>query len=85
MQSGVPIGSVGSNNLNNYEQGETSNRFRNYRSKKNKKAESFCYKRQQHINEEFKPKNPLLLEPVIAWSYFLNLDCVADKRKALDA
>ena len=50
-----------------------------------KKARSIRYKRQQNINEVFKPKNPLLLEPVPTWGYFSNLDYVIDKRKALDA
>ena len=36
------------------------------------------------INEEFKQKNSFLLEPVPTWGYFLNIDCVTDKRAALD-
>ena len=84
MQSGVPTGSVRSNSPNNYEQGETSNCSRNYRSQKNKKTESFLHKREQNINEEFKQKSPLLLETIPTQGYDLNLDCVTNKRKALD-
>ena len=36
------------------------------------------------INEEFKTKNPLIQEPVPYFGYFLNINCVTDRRKALD-
>jgi len=36
------------------------------------------------INEKFKPKNPLIQEPVSYFGYFLNIDCLNAKRKALD-
>jgi len=36
------------------------------------------------INEEFKPKIPLIQKLVPSFGYFLNIDCVIDKRKALD-
>ena len=91
MQSGNPtdIGSTGSNQPTSnpfYEQGETSNSFQSRRtpSLKNKKKPSPLTSKRQTINEEFKPKNPFLQEPVPAWGYFLNIDCVTDIRKTLE-
>ena len=89
MQAGTPTESVGSNNPNNYETGEPSNPFRTNPIHKNKYTANFQNKRRppmkmNTINEEFKPKNPFLLEPVPTWGYFLNIDCVIDKRAALD-
>ena len=91
MQSGNPtgIGSTGSNHPTPnpfYEDGETSNSFQSSRtpSLKNKKKPSSLTSKRQTINEEFKPKNPLLQEPISAWGYFLNLDCVIDIRKTLE-
>jgi len=89
MQSGTPTGSVGSNNPNNYKTGEPSNPFRNNPTRKNKHMDNFQNKRRppmriSTINEEFKLKNPLVLEPVLAWDYILNIDCVTDKKAALD-
>ena len=57
--------------------------------KKIKDTDNFQNKRRppmrmSTINEEFKLKNPLLLEPVPAWGYVLIIDCVTDKRTALD-
>ena len=50
-------------NPNNYEQGENSNPF-NYssvpRRSRIKKTHCSSYKRRQTINEEFKPRNPLI-------------------------
>ena len=74
MQVGTPTGSVGSNNLNNYETGEPSNPFGTNPIHKNKHTANFQNKkrhptRMNTVNEEFKPKNPLLLEPVPAWGY----------------
>ena len=84
MQAGTPTGSVGSNNPNNFERGEPSNPFQN--NHKNKHTENFKRKfsKKSTINDEFKPKNPLQLEPVPAWGYILNLDCLTDKRATID-
>ena len=91
MQSDIPTGiwSIGSNHptLNPfYEQGETSNSFQSRRppSRRNKKKQSQLTLKRQTINEELKPKNPFLQEPVSAWGYFLNINCVTDIRKALE-
>ena len=89
IQAGTLTESVGSNNLNNYETGEPSNPFRSNTIYKNKHTVNFQNKKRHPtkmntINEEFKPKNPFLLEPVPALGYFLNIDCVTDKRAALD-
>jgi len=89
MQTGTPTGSVGNNNLNNYEIEETSNPFRNNPIRKNKHTENFQNKRRHPIrmntiNEEFKLKSPLQLEPVPIWGYMLNLECVTNKRATMD-
>ena len=75
MQSGTPTESLGSNNPNNYETEEPSNPFRNNPIRKNKHTDNFQNKskppkRMTTINEEFKLKNSLLLEPVPAWGFF---------------
>ena len=91
MQSGNPtsIGSIGSNHPtpNPFcEHGETSNSFQSRRTPnlKNKKKPSLFSSKRQTINEEFKPKNPISQEPIPAWGYFLNLECVTDIRKTLE-
>ena len=91
MQSANPtgIGSTGSNQPTPnpfYEHGETSNSFQSRRtpSLKNKKKPSSLTSKRQTINEEFKPKNPFLQEPIPARGYFLNLVCVTDIRKTLE-
>ena len=90
IQSGTPTGSVGSTNPNNYKIGEPSNPFRTNPIHKNKHTANFQNKRRppirkSTINEEFKQKkNPLSLEPVPAWEYFLKINYVTDKRAALD-
>ena len=89
MQAGTPTGSIGSNNPNNYETGESSNPLKINLIHKNKYTANFQNKRippirKSTINEEFKQKNPFFLESVPAWRYFLNIDCVTDKRAALD-
>ena len=45
------------------------------------------YKRRQRprtINEEFIPKDPTIQDHIPPWGYMLNIDCVIDKKKALD-
>ena len=87
MQAGTPTESGGSNHPNNFERGEPSNPFQdNQNNHKNKHTENFKRKvsKKSMINDEFKLKNPLQLEPVPAWGYILNLDCVTDKRAAID-
>ena len=85
MQSGVPTGSNHPNPNPFYEQGEASNSFqsRKPRNQKDKKRQTFNSQKRQAINEEFKPKNPLLQEVVPTWRYFLNMDCATEIRKAL--
>ena len=85
-------GSVGSNipNLNNYEQGENWNPFTygsvliRSRIMKHKQAPSHDNRKRHTINEEFKPRNPLIQEGIPAKGYFLNLDYLIEKRKAID-
>ena len=89
MQSGAPTGSIGCNNQNNFETGETCNPFRNERDHKNKHADNFRKKqkfsiKRPFINDEFKPKSPLQLESVPTWGYIFNLDYVIDKRATID-
>ena len=88
MNIGGPTGSVGSNipNPDNYEQGESSNPF-NYgsrRSRITKKKNAHSHRRRQTANETFKPKNPLTQQLLLVHGYFLNIEYVTDKRKALD-
>ena len=83
----APIGCVRSNFFNpeNYERGETSNPFRNYKASwrtTTKKAYP-PRRRNSTINEQFQPKNPIIPEPIPVWRYFLNIDCATDIQKAL--
>ena len=86
--TGAPTGSVGSNfNPDNYEyeQGEPSTQSRGTKTSFQKYTKGMPHrKRRTTITEEFQPKNPLDQEPIPAWGYFLNIDCVTDIRKALD-
>jgi len=89
VQTGTPTRSVGSNNPNNYEPGQPSNPFRTNPIHKNKHTANFQNKRRppmktNTIHEEFKQKNPFLLELLPMWGYFLNIDCVTDKIAVLD-
>jgi len=85
--TGAPTGSVGSNFVNpgDYEKGEPSNQSKGTNTSFHKYSRGLPHrKRRTTITEEFQPKNPLDQEPIPAWGYFLNIDCVTDIRKALN-
>ena len=85
-QLGVPTRSIGSNNLN-HKPGESSippHLRESYKPKAKGRKYYNMDKQKPMINEEFKPKNSLIQEPVPSFRYFLNIDCVTDKRKSLD-
>ena len=65
VNTGAPTGTVGSNfpNPENYEHGETSNPFRKYNSARRRTQTKKAYstkRRRSAINEEFKPRNPIM-------------------------
>jgi len=84
---GASTGCVRSNFINpgNYERAEPSNPTRSFDTSFTKTSRALPRrKKRTTVTEEFQPKNPLNQEPIPSWSYFLNIDCVTDIRKALN-
>jgi len=88
MNIGGRTGSSSSNNPGSvtFERGETSILAEEFEQRL-KKIYTLRYKRRQRlrtINNEFILKDPTIQYPIPPWRNTLNIDCVTDKKKALD-